>query len=139
MAGSNFKAVALVRRLKQQLSLQYAGLVLVDSFDTDDMPILSITSGAELIFVKIMTRDSIRVDGLGLPQRAYSPHKVIVLRDSTISVAAVREIVSAECERLGTEVQVWHKAGLASWADFATATKIVDMFNDPVNPLTNAQ
>jgi hypothetical protein len=139
MASSTHKAEGLIRRLKQQLGIQIAAVVLTDLVDTDEFPILKVVKGSEIVFVKIMTRDTNRVDGIGLPQRAYSPHKVIIFRDTTTSDAAAREMVSSEATRLGTKVEIWEAATCAVWADFAAATKVVEMFNDPINPLTNAQ
>jgi hypothetical protein len=139
MAASTFKAEAMVRKLQQQLALQVSAVVLSVAQDTDEFPILSVSLGGELIYVKVMARDTIRVDALGLPQRASSPHNVILFRDSTITSLSLREFVTAECVRLGTEVLIYDYHTVSSWANFSSATLRVSMYNDPINKLTNAQ
>lgn len=134
-----FKAQAMARRFKQQVALVVSGLTLTESFDSSNYPIEKVVKGAEIVWVKIESRGNAgRVDGLGLPQRAYSPHKVIILRSSTATDVAVREACMAEAVRLGTLVEIWEAATVPAY-DLSSAVLVASMPNDPVHGLTNAQ
>lgn len=137
-----FKAQAHQRELKQRLTLQTKGLVVVESLDSAGMPIAKYTKGSEVIWVKIETlpNASAPVDSLGLAQRLYSPHRVQILRDSdTISDAAFRELVTAACGKLGMKMEIWQQATLPSSFDLSGATKVADIAADEVNSLTLSQ
>ena len=139
-----FKAQAMSRRLKQQIPQIVAGTTIVESFDTDGFPILAVTKSAKTVFVKIETKgNGGRVDGLGLAQRAYSPHKVMILRENIGTTLEptqwpMREAVLAECIKLGAEVQLWEMEAPTSF-DLTTATLLITLPADPINKLTNGQ
>ena len=145
---SAFKSQAMIRELKQSLELQVAGVSFLEGTDASFFPILLASKGGEALFVKIeMVSDPAgHKDGLDLPQRLYSPHRIIIERDSTMAQAAFKEIVSAEAVKLGSKVAVYEKAGIAaetaiSGYDLAGATLVVELATDTLkqNPLTNSQ
>lgn len=138
---SLFKAQAHMRELKQRLSLLIAGAAITDALDSNGMPSIKLVKSSETIFVHIDTYDNAgRVDGLGLPQRSYSPHKVQILRDSdTISAQSVRDTVLAACSKLGMKLEVWEQASLPASFDISSATLALSLPSDEVNPLTMSQ
>lgn len=136
-----FKAQAHMRELKQRLQLSQAGAVFSDDLDASGNPIMKMTVGSEIQFVKIEAVDNAgRVDGLGLAQRSYSPHKCTILRDSdTISDLAARERLSAACAKLGMKLEIWQIASLPVSFDLTGATKAVELGSDEQHPLTKSQ
>lgn len=141
---SLFKAQAHMRELKQRLQLQMASAVFTDSQDANGMPIEFIVNASESQFVKIevdATAASARVDGLGLAQQVYSPHKVTILRSSTAVDNATRERLVAACGKLGMKLDIYQIAGTPSSyaSDLAGATLLVELRSDEINPLTQSQ
>jgi hypothetical protein len=139
---AEFKAQAHSRELKQRLSLQVSGLTVTEAFDSNGFPSLTLVKGSETIFVKISTlpMPSGRVDGLGLPQRAYSPHQVQILQDlDTISDKDLRAKTLAACGKLGMKLELWEKAALPSSFDLTGATLISTISSDEIHPLTMSQ
>ena len=137
---ANFKAQAHMRELKQRLSLSIAGAVFSDSVDANGNPEMKMASGAEIQFIKIQdVGNAGRVDGLGLAQRAYSPHQVQILRDAAVSDAAAREKLSAACAKLGMKMEIWQDASMPAIFDLSSATKVVEIRSDEINPLTSSQ
>lgn len=139
-----FKAQAMAQRLKQQLPQVVAGVTVVLSVDVNGFPTLACTVSAETVFVKITDQGNAgRVDGIGMPQRAYSPHKVQILRESvagsvTPSQYPLREAVVGESVKLGSLVEIWEVEAPTSF-DLTSATLIVSLPMDPINKLTNGQ
>lgn len=139
---SEFKAQAHARELKQRLSLSVSGLTISEDVDANGFPILKFVKGSETIFVKISTlaMPSGRVDGLGLPQRAYSPHQVQMLQDEdTISDKELRAKALAACAKLGMKLELWEKATLPSSFDLTGATLAASIPSDEIHPLTMSQ
>lgn len=140
--GVPFKAQAMMRDLKQRLQLTVAGSVTyTDSLDANNFPSLKVVKGSETIFVHIEdVGNAGRVDGLGLAQRAYSPHKVQILQDlDTISDRDLRAKVLAESVKCGAETELWEKATLPSTFDLSGATLQATIKSDAINPLTAQQ
>ena len=139
-----FKAQAMAQRLKQQLPQVVAGVTVVQSLDVNGFPTLACTVSAETVFVKITDQGNAgRVDGIGMPQRAYSPHKVQILRENIgTSVEPtqwpLREAVVAESVKLGSLVEIWEMEDPTVF-DLTTATLLVSLPQDPINKLTNGQ
>jgi hypothetical protein len=138
---ANFKAQAHSRELRQRLSLQISGAAITESIDANGYPEVKVVSGSETIFIKITDLGNAgRVDGLGLPQRAYSPHQVQILQDSdTVSDAAARAKVLAACAKLGMKLELWEKATLPASFDLTGASLTASIPSDEVNPLTMSQ
>lgn len=144
-----FKAQAMARDLKQRLELTIEGVSVAQSRDAaDENPVLSISKGADSIFVKIGAEANDRVDALGLEQRRYSPHVLRMLRETAAnqSDAELQAKVLVEATKCGTRMELWEKAVPAA-ADvkvpvedaIAGATKIADIRSDAINPLTSQQ
>lgn len=138
---SAFKAQAHMRELKQRLQLSLAGATFQDNLDGDGYPELQMTVGSEVQFVKIKTVDNAgRVDGLGLPQESYAPHKCMILRDGdTISSVEARERLVAACTKLGMKLEVWQINTLPSSFDLTGATKLYEVASDEIHSLTKSQ
>jgi len=137
---TSFKAQAHMRELKQRLSLSIAGATFSDSTDANGNPSMTMTSGAEVQEVHIEdVGNAGRVDGLGLPQRAYSPHKVQVLRDPTASSVEAREKLTAACAKLGMKMEIWEVTPMPASFDLTLATLVAEIRSDEVNPLTQSQ
>ena len=136
-----FKAQAHMRDLKQRLSLQLAGVAFEDSLDANSNPIVKLSHNSEIIFIKIEDKGNAgRVDGLGLPQRAYSPHKCEILQDSdTVSSAEARAKTLAACAKMGMDVELWEKATLPAQFDLTGASLTAKIPADEINSLTNSQ
>lgn len=145
---SAFKSAAMMRELKQSLELLVAGVSFIEGSDSSFFPVLMASKGGEALFVKIeMVSDPAgHKDGLDLPQRLYSPHKITIERDSTMAQAAFKEVVTSEAVKLGCKVSIFEKAGIAaetaiSGFDLSGATLVVELKTDSLmqNPLTNSQ
>ena len=138
---SAFKCQAHSRELKQRLSLSIAGAAFSEALDAQGQPQLKIVKGSETMFVAIsMDGNAGRVDGLGLPQRVYSPHICQILQDGdTISDKEVRAKVLSACGKLGMKLELWEKNTLPASFDLAGATKVASIASDEINPLTISQ
>lgn len=147
MSQTCFKAQAMARRLKQQLGISLAGVSVAEAYDADGYPILTVSKGAESLYVFIMNRGNAgRVDALGLPQRAYSPHKVVILREDYTDATtlpteiAMREKVTAESVKLGAKVEIWEREDVTTAGAVLTgATMVAEIDADPIHKLTNSQ
>lgn len=147
---SLFKAHAHMRELKQRLSIQLQGASFEDALDSNSMPILVVSENSEKHFVKIKTLDDVsgHVDGLGLPQRVYSPHECIILREAAASAdsanADLREKLTAASAKLGMKLTIKEGTGVETAADYAAAdalatTTVAVIRSDEINPLTQSQ
>jgi hypothetical protein len=137
---AQFKSQAHARELKQRLSLLVSGLSISENVDSNGMESLKLVKGSETIFIKIDVSDNAgRVDGLGLPQRVYSPHICQILRDNTPSDLALREIVVAACAKLGMKLEIYEIATLPSSFDLTGANLIVSIPSDEIHGLTLSQ
>lgn len=137
---AQFKSQAHARELKQRLSLLVSGLSISEDVDSNGMESLKLVKGSETIFIKIDVSDNAgRVDGLGLPQRVYSPHICKILRDDTPSDLALREIVVAACAKLGMKLEIYEIAILPSSFDLTGANLIVSIPSDEIHGLTLSQ
>lgn len=136
-----FKAQALMRNLKQELSEILSGVAYTDSTDSNGMPILKLVASSETIFVKIEVDDPNdgRVNSVGVAQQRYSPHKATILQDSTATSKAVRYSVEAKVIQLGTKVLMYEVNPLPSSYDISGASLITTLWPDSINKLTDQQ
>ena len=146
MSQTCFKAQAMARRFKQQMEISIAGMSIAESFDADGYPVLTVSGGTDTLYVFVQNRGNAgRVDALGLPQRAYSPHKVVILREDIASTEvpvdlALREKVTAEAVKLGAKVEIWEREDVTTLGAVMTgAAMLVEIDPDPVHRLTNSQ
>ena len=92
---SSSKAQALAARLQQQLNVSEYGLGLVLSYGVNFYPTLAVSKGVETEWIHIAGLGNAgRVDGIGQPQRDYSPHMLQVLRQSRTGVSQVVNITA---------------------------------------------
>lgn len=150
---SAFKAQAHMRELVQRLKLSLAGATIDQSQDADGMPSIRIALGGEVACLRIkMDGNASRVDGLGLPQRVYSPHIAEMLQDADQISAESKKLklrMAAAVAKLGMKVISWEidKADIpVSAADFGAVadlsvvcTHIDTIPSDEINPLIQSQ
>ena len=147
---SAFKAQATMRELKQRLQLLMPTATIQDALDADGFPAITVTYSTEKAAAKIITDGNAgRVDGLGLPQRSYSPHIAEMIQDSDQVTQASKELkikmVSA-MSLLGMKLYIKEeiKANIDTTpanfdADFAASTDLVKLPSDAINPLIQSQ
>jgi hypothetical protein len=144
---SLFKAQAHMRELKQRLKLlmsaaSFSGSQYADQLDANGMPILKVVNAGESQFIHIETVGNAgRVNGLGLPQDSYSPHKAEILRVPAANAAdaATREIVLSACSKLGMRLEIWEQNPLPASFDLSGATMLLALPSDEINALTMSQ
>lgn len=147
---SAFKAQAHMRELVQRLKLSLAGAVIDQSQDAEGLPAIRVAKGSDYVCLKIkMEGNAGRVDGLGLPQRVYSPHIAEMLQDSDSATSAELKLrMHAAVAKLGMKIIAWEIAEAdmpASAAAFqamdlaADAAKIAELPSDEINPLIQSQ
>jgi hypothetical protein len=151
---SVFKAAAHMRDLQQRLQniLPDATIFTANVDPTDGMPTLTILTEAENENVKIYVDGNAgRVDGLGLPQQAYSPHICSIVQDSATADAAEfksRANIVAAAAKLGMKVILTKAASAGAATTWALAQAAVTadsgaisitMPSDDINPLTMSQ
>jgi hypothetical protein len=137
---SNFKAQAHMRELKQRLSLSLSGAVFTDALDVDGFPSMHVSRLGESISIKITALGNAgRVDGLGLPQRVYSPHECQLLQAVTPADYATRFAIIAACGKLGMKLEIWQIDPAPSSFDLTGASKVAEIKSDEVNPMTQSQ
>ena len=116
-----FAAQALSRKLKENLDLSLSGDAYSESLDANGYPMLKLVVNSEAFFAKIEPIEpSGMVDGLGLPQRQYSPHKITLILDPAATGKAVHYKFIAKATALGMKVSIYEGAVLAL-ADYASA------------------
>lgn len=154
---SSFKAQAMARNLREHLELSVKGASFGEANDAGYFPILLVEVGAgltrEAILVKIDMLPDIaqHKDGLDLPQRLFSPHRISILREDAAGAEGIkqpelRERVTAACAAMGAKVRILEKEGVSLETDAANysdvgATLVAEINADvrQQNPLTNSQ
>jgi hypothetical protein len=144
---SAFKAQAHMRELVQRLKLSIKDAIIKQAQDADGLPAIRLEKGSDAILVKIkLDGNAGRVDGLGLPQRVYSPHICQLLQDADQSSADSKELkvrLAAAVGKLGMKVEVYERdlADLPQAEDFSTtsATLVAILQSDEINPLIQSQ
>lgn len=140
---SVFKAQAHRRALKQNLSLTESGAIFTESDDTDGMPLLKIEKGGETIFAKFAVAGNAgRVDGLGLAQRAYSPHECYMLQSDAANGVdfELRARVLANCANFGMALFIYEdSAGQPASYSLAGKTLLAKIKADPFQPIMQSQ
>lgn len=140
---SVFAAQAKERELKQRLALVMPTATFREALDADGFPALEVTLGADIALVKIVTDSNAgRVDGLGLPQRVYSPHIIQMLQDTAAGKVLTAKMTAAVA-KMGCKIKIRETAvsslTLAAFdADFAAATTVCELPSDEINPLTTS-
>lgn len=119
-----FTAQALARKLKENLDLSIGGEEISVVFDSAGFPELKISKSSEAFFAKIeMIEPSGHVDGLGMVQRQYSPHKISVIVDPAATEKDVNYKLIVKCAALGMKVEIYEGAVLAL-ANYAAAKAV---------------
>jgi hypothetical protein len=171
---SAFTAQAKMTELMQRLQLQMPTAVLTESYDTSGFPQLVITlvntdASTDTALIKVLVDpaenlptqvpwgsgfDAGRQDGLGLPQRLYSPHIVEIVQDSDQAVSAaviLKARTLAATSRMGlklivcadTLAHITAEALVMStfdtyFAALAVAGPAVTIRSDEINPMTQS-
>lgn len=149
---SAFKAQAHMRELVQRLKLSLAGAIIDQSQDAEGIPSIRVEKDGEAACLKIkMDGNASRTDGLGLPQRVYSPHIAEMLQDADQTSAASKLLklrLAAAVAKLGMKVIAWeiNKADMPvnaadfGAADLAAVCTLIDILpSDEINPLIQSQ
>ena len=124
MSATSAKANVLAAELKDRLARRFS-LVSDVLFDTDGAPYLNVSQGTmaagqQAAVVKVIAEQPLGVDGLGLTPRAFSPHRMqIVLETSTIAnVALMTEVnklfLLGEVTHFGTKTELYMSANTKS-------------------------
>lgn len=120
MSATSYKANAIAYELKNRLEKRFSSVSNV-LFDTDNAPYLNVSQGTmaagqQAAVVKIIAEQPMGVDGLGLTPRAFTPHRIqVVLETSTIAnVALMTEanklLLLGEVTHFGTLVELYMSA-----------------------------
>jgi hypothetical protein len=142
-----------MRELKQRLKIAMPTATITSALDADGYEAIKIVYSTEVVLAKIAQDGNAgRTDGLGLPQRSYSPHIAELLQDSDQTSAASKELkarMHAAMGKLGMKLVIREdlKADLAASAasDFDTewaasaAQPVVTLPSDEINPLIQSQ
>jgi len=116
--AQSYKSQALAAELRDALAKRFATVSSV-LFDTDGSPYVLVgagTAGSQSAIVKVSAEQPLGVDGLGLTPRAFTPHVMqVVLETSTIAnVALMTEAnklaLLGEVEKWGTKVELYMSA-----------------------------
>lgn len=167
-----FKAQAHARDLQQRLQILVPTAVFnatptAPQLDALGFPIISFTHAGETQWIYITTEyaaetgapvgsdpnggqgatPSNHVDGLGLPQRVYSPHMCQIYREAIATPPADnngQNAVLAAVALMGMKVLIWEGTGVESTttlagAQAAATTLVTKVPSDYINPLTNSQ
>lgn len=142
-----------MRELKQRLQLTMPSATITSATDADGYEAIKVVLNTEVALAKVAQDGNAgRVDGLGLPQRAYSPHIAQMLQDSDQTTASSKELkarMAAAMSKLGMKLIIREdvKADLAAttaatfdaeWAATA-AQPVVTLPSDEINPLIQSQ
>lgn len=154
MALEIFKAAAMARDLKQRLELALSadGVEVVAGQDSQNWPTLLIKEGDaatddRMALVIRVDGNAGRVDGIGLPQAGYSPHRVdmVIAEDDSALVGAneaLRRRVTVEAAKLGSELEIRETAAdIVDASDleaaaYALLTPVQSIKSSEIHPLT---
>lgn len=164
---SLFKAQAHSRDLVQRLQILLPSATITQFLDSLGFPYFSITNASETQWVYTTTEYSAQtgapvgsdpaggtgptpsnhVDGLGLPQRIYSPHQCQIYREASATPPADqngRNQVQSQASLMGMKLLIWEGTGVKSTTTLAAAqaaatTFVSDVPSDYINPLTQSQ
>lgn len=151
MSKVPFKSQAIARDLAVRLKNRVAGIAIEEGLDADRFPTLKCSIGAKSLFIRLSTdyersEEDGHVDGLGLAQRVYSPHKCELLQEAAATPAdattlEMRAQALAECSKLGMKLVVREgtaveDAATYAAADAAAGTKVAEIKSDDIHPLT---
>ena len=135
-----FAAQAYSRKLRENLALTVQGDSTVESLDANGYPMVVMTVNSDNFFYKIEPIEaSGMVDGLGLPQRAYSPHMITLILDPTSTQKAGHYDLIAKGTAMGMRINVMEGAvkALTDYPTaFAAATLITTVRSNEIHPLT---
>lgn len=116
--AQSYKSQALAAELRDALAKRFATVSDV-RFDTDGSPYVIVgagTAGSQSALVKVSAEQPLGVDGLGLTPRAFTPHVMqVVLETSTLAnVALMTEAnklaLMGEVEKFGTKIELYMSA-----------------------------
>lgn len=150
--STSYKAQAIAHELADRLakrSAALAALVLVESFDTDQNPLIAIgtqaSSDAEAFLIKVMPVSwPLAQDILGNSALQFTPHVIKVLKEASSTGVTSADIlqVLAQVADMGCEVKLYessHGGGVVA-ADISDETKLVgDRWPDLYRPLISSQ
>lgn len=145
------KAIAMAHELSDKLKLRFASKVVSESFDTDGLPLITIstgtpTAGGMNVVIKIaMAVWPLAKDILGNAANIYSPMtaQIATETETTTQILGVSALpLIGELALRGIAID-WYKSAngtVPTAATFATATNLVASFApDLYNRLTSQQ
>lgn len=139
------KAVQIARQLAEDLGLR-TGLAVVKGVDASGNPTISLgtlTAGSQGAFIRVTQESSIQVDGIGNPQRVYTPHiiQLVLELSTTTKVAIVKEDLLAQViydtTKFGTKVELYNSANTVAPSVAGITGSPVVTINDLWHPLTS--
>lgn len=120
MSATSAKANVLAAELKDRLARRFS-LVSDVKFDSDGAPYVecsqgTMAAGQQAALVKVIAEQPLGVDGLGLTPRAFTPHRMqVVLETSSVAnVALMTEanklLLLGEVTHFGTKTELYLSA-----------------------------
>ena len=149
-----FKSQAIARDFVVQAKNRIVDVDVIQGLDADRFPTMQFKIGAKSVFVRISTdfersQEDGHVDGLGLPQNVYSPHKIELIQESaggTIipdpTTLNMRLQVANLCSQQGMKFFVKEAEAVEDAADYDAAIAlnpvvVAEIRSDDINPLTS--
>lgn len=124
MSATSAKANVLAAELRDRLKRRFTTVSDVQ-FDSDNAPYLTATQGTlaagqQVALIKVIAEQPLGVDGLGLTPRAFTPHRMqIVLETSTIAnvpllTGANMLLLLGESTHFGTVTELYLRANASA-------------------------
>jgi len=150
-APVTFKAQSLARDLAVTLQYSIKGSAVASQSDSNGFPVIQVSVGAKKSWISITTDAAVsdeagKVDGIGLPQRVYTPHVCTLVQEAAATADAttmdMRSQMLAHVVKLGTKVLVKEGTNVEDAASYTAALALTPVLtakisSDLINPLTN--
>lgn len=150
--STTYKAIAIAHELADRLkfrSAALAALTFVESFDTDQNPLIAIgtqaSTDSEAYLIKVMpTPWPLAQDILGNSALQYTPHQIKILKEASATGVTSADLLQiyAQVADMGCEVKLYESShgGGVVLADINDETKLVtDAHPDLYHPLISGQ
>ncbi|WNM70325.1 hypothetical protein [Myxococcus phage Mx1] len=141
------KATVIARQLAEDFKIR-SGLVVTTGLDADANPLIKVgaqTAGSQSALIRLKQVESIQTDGIGLPQRVYTPHVIqVVLETSTIANVPLFTIANLsrlmlDVTKFSTKVEIYMSAnGNSVGVEDIVAANLKVTLDDLYHPLTSS-